>query len=66
MKAYLVVTAALFGVLAVLHLWRAVAESSHLATDPWFAIITALSAALCIWACRLLAKPQFRRNVGNP
>jgi hypothetical protein len=54
MKAYLVVTSALFGLLTVVHLWRMVAESTRLATDPWFLLITALSAALCVWALRLL------------
>lgn len=55
MKAYLVVTATLFGLLTLAHLWRVLAESSRLATDPWYLLITALSAALCVWACRLLA-----------
>ena len=54
MKAYLTVTAVLFGLLAILHLWRAVAESSHLASDPWFLIITVIAALLCFWSVRLL------------
>ena len=54
MKAYLIVTAIVFGLLVVAHLWRVVAESTRLGGDPFFLLITLLSAALCVWACRLL------------
>jgi len=54
MKVYLMLTAILFGLLAVLHFWRMIAESSNLAKDPWFLVITLISAALCFWAVRLL------------
>ena len=60
MKAYLTVTAVLFGLLAILHLWRAIAESSHLASDPWFLIITVIAALLCFWSVRLLAAERRR------
>lgn len=53
MKAYLLVTGVLFGLLTITHGWRVVAESTSLAKDPWFLIITVLSAALCAWAWRL-------------
>jgi hypothetical protein len=55
MKLYLSFTAALFALLTVIHLWRMIAESSSLAKDPWFLLITLFSAALCAWALRLLA-----------
>ena len=54
MKAYLITTAFIFGLITVAHVWRAVAEGSHLATDPVFILLTVLSTALCVWACRLL------------
>jgi hypothetical protein len=54
MKAYVMTTGILFGLLTVAHVWRALEEGPHLATDPWFILITLLAAALCIWACRLL------------
>lgn len=54
MRAYLAVTTVLFGLLALLHLWRAIEERSHLATDPWFLIITVVAALLSVWGCRLL------------
>ena len=54
MRAYLTVTSVIFGLIPILHIWRVVAESRTLATDPWFILITVLSAGLCVWACRLL------------
>jgi hypothetical protein len=54
MKAYLMTTGVLFGLITLAHLFRMVGEGAHLATDPWFLLLTAAAAALCIWAGRLL------------
>jgi len=54
MKVYLALTAVVFGLVTVAHLWRMMAESTSLARDPWFLLLTVLSAALCLWAVRLL------------
>jgi hypothetical protein len=58
MKAYLVTTGTLFGLLAVMHLLRAIAERHLLTTDPWYfigmAALGVVSAALSVWAWRLL------------
>jgi hypothetical protein len=54
MKAYVMTTGALFGLLTVVHVWRALEEDSRLATDPWYVLITLAAAALCLWACLLL------------
>jgi uncharacterized membrane protein YqjE len=54
MKAYLAITAALFGLLTGLHIWRIIVESRLLAREPSFMFITVLSAALCGWAITLL------------
>ena len=48
MKRYLWVTGVLFGLLTVVHVWRMFVESK--ARDPWFVLITAISALLCVWA----------------
>jgi hypothetical protein len=56
MKAYLITTGAIFGLLALLHLWRVIAERSSLAMEPWFVLMTLVSAALCVWAMRLLRR----------
>ena len=53
MKAYVIVTGALFGLLTVAHIWRATVEP-HLASDFFFLLVTGLAAALGSWACRLL------------
>ena len=54
MKAYLSITGSVFGLITVAHIWRIVAESSLLAREPWFMLVTLLSAGLCVWAVRLL------------
>jgi hypothetical protein len=54
MRAYLLTTGIVFGLLFLAHLWRLVAESASLARDPGFVGITVLAAALSIWAFRLL------------
>ena len=56
MKAYLIITAAVFGLLTVLHVWRIFAEGTHLARDPGFLLITVTAAGLCLWACHLLRR----------
>jgi type VI protein secretion system component VasK len=54
MKAYIITTGTVFGLLTIMHIWRMVEEGSHLATEPWWVLITALAAALCVWAFWLL------------
>ena len=56
MKAYLVTTGILFGLLTVAHVLRIVYESRALASDPWFMLITTATAALCAWACVLIGR----------
>jgi hypothetical protein len=52
MKAYLITTGTLFGLLTLVHIWRIV-EERHLATDPWYLLITVAAAVLSVWAWRL-------------
>ena len=54
MRAYVVTTGVIFGLLVVAHVWRAVVEGPHLATDPWYILITLAAAGLCLWAWRVL------------
>ena len=54
MKAYLITTGAVFGLLTLVHLWRVIAEGMHLATDPVYVLITLAAASLCLWALLLL------------
>jgi hypothetical protein len=54
MKAYLLTTGTVFALVTVAHIWRVFAESTQLARDPWFVLLTIVTAGLSIWAWRLL------------
>lgn len=54
MKAYVMTTGSLFGLLTVVHVWRIVVAERHLATDPWYILVTLVAAGLGLWAWRLL------------
>lgn len=54
MKAYVITTGTLFGLLTLAHVWRIVEEGADLARDPWYLGITAATAVLCLWAWRLV------------
>jgi hypothetical protein len=54
MRAYVMTTGLVFGLLVAVHVWRALVEGPRLLADPWWMLITATAAAFCAWACRLL------------
>jgi hypothetical protein len=54
MRTYVAITGVVFGLLTLAHIWRFIEEGSYLASQPWFVVITLASAALSIWALRLL------------
>jgi len=56
MKAYIITTGVIFGLITIAHLLRFVTEGSRLATEPLFILLTLLSAALCIWAWQVLRR----------
>lgn len=56
MRTYALTTGVIFALLAVAHLYRMVAESHSLATDPWFLIITGIAAVLSVWAFTVARK----------
>jgi hypothetical protein len=55
MKAYLLTTSAIFGMITGAHVLRMYYEPG-MATDLPFLLLTALSAALCVWGIRLLLR----------
>lgn len=65
MKAYVMTTGAVFGLLTVAHVWRMLEEGLHLARDPFFVLITLAAAAFCLWASRLLWVGKFDRELGK-
>ena len=54
MKAYVMTTGILFGLLFVAHVWRVIAEGPASARDPVFILFTIAAAALSFWAWRVL------------
>ena len=56
MKAYLITTGALFGLLTVAHIVRVIMENPGLVRDPFYVLITLLTAVLCGWAFYLVRK----------
>jgi hypothetical protein len=54
MKTYVMTTGVVFALIVLMHVWRAIVEGSHMATDPWFILITAIAGALSLWAFRLV------------
>lgn len=54
MKAYLITTGAIFALITAAHVWRIAEEGRRLATEPLFAMLTLVAAALSVWAFRLL------------
>ena len=54
MKAYVVTTGVIFGLIILAHIVRGFAEGYRLAKDPWFVLLTLIAAALCFWAWRLV------------
>jgi len=54
MRAYVLTTGVVFGLLVVVHLWRMAEEGSGPASEPGFLLITLVAAALSLWSWRLL------------
>jgi hypothetical protein len=54
MKAYVLTTGVIFGLLTVAHVWRMIVETSRVATEPWYLLITLLALGLGLWAAWLL------------
>ena len=58
MRTYIVTTGVLFGVITIAHILRMISEKPHLAEEFWYLSLTAVSAALCLWAFLLLKKSK--------
>ena len=54
MRAYVVTTGTVFGLIVVAHIWRAIAEGSGLAKDPFYILTTIAAVTLFVWAWRVL------------
>jgi hypothetical protein len=58
MKAYLVTTGTVFGLIVVAHVWRISVEGLHPATEAPFVLLTVVSATLSSWAWILLGRSK--------
>ena len=56
MKAYLIITGVIFGLIVFAHAARVVAEGPRLAKDPLFILLTLIAAGMSVWAWWLLAR----------
>lgn len=60
MKAYLIITGTIFGLMAVMHVLRAIDERSSMTKDPAYffgmAALGIVAAGLSVWAWQLLAR----------
>ena len=56
MRAYIITSGVIFGLLTIAHLMRIMLENRNLATNPPFILITLAAAALCIWAGLVLRR----------
>ncbi len=54
MRAYVITTGSVFGLLVIAHVWRVIEEGIHLARDPFYILVTIAAAAVCVWAWRVL------------
>lgn len=56
MKAYLVTTGTVFGLITAAHLARMIVEWPQQATEPLYLLLTAASAGLSAWAWYLFRR----------
>jgi hypothetical protein len=56
MKAYLITTGTVFGLITLAHVYRMYVEGPRLAKEPVFLLLTFLAAGLSLWAWLLLGR----------
>lgn len=56
MKAYIMTTGAIFVLVTIAHIWRIVEGHDNLGRDPWYVMLTVVTALLGLWAWRLLRR----------
>lgn len=53
MKAYIITSGSIFGLITAAHIARIFAEGPHVAGNPSFIALTIVAAALTFWAWRV-------------
>ena len=64
MKSYVITTGVVFGLIALVYIWRIIEEGPHLVKEPLFMPTTARTAGLCLWAWRVGRRLQ-RKDTGK-
>jgi len=59
MKAYVITTGTVFGLITLAHFLRVFAEGTHMLKEPWWVLLTIAAAALCGWAVYLLRRGAY-------
>jgi hypothetical protein len=54
MRAYVITTGTVFGLIVLAHISRAIAEGPALVKDPIYIVTTLAAVALSLWAWRVL------------
>lgn len=54
MKAYVITTGTVFGLIVLAHVWRVIEEGPALARDPAYIVLTLAALALFLWSWRVL------------
>jgi hypothetical protein len=54
MKAYVITTGAVFGLITLAHIVRMIMEGAHVARDPIYILLTVIAAGFCLWSWRVL------------
>ena len=57
MRTYVIATGVIFGLLAIVHVWRMV-EEPNLAKDPWFLLATGACAVFAVLAWLVSRRPR--------
>jgi hypothetical protein len=53
MKAYVTTTGAIFSLIVLAHVWRAIAEGPSVVRSPIFVLSTMMAIAMVVWAWRV-------------
>ncbi len=56
MRAYLITTGAVFGLITLAHVGRMIAEGPRLLGEPVYILLTIVAGAFCGWAVHLLRR----------
>ena len=53
MRAYVITSGTIFGLVTVAHIARMISEEPALAKDPWYLLLTVATLGMCVWAWRV-------------